>query len=163
MSPNEHRRLLLKFLLGSPLLSLPMCTGEGKEAEDKTTSGLLDPDDAINIFDFEEIAKKNIPVAHWGYLSTGVDDDKTIQANRDAFSKVKLRMRRLVDPTGVDTSTTLFGRKWPTPIALAPVSSQNAFHPEGELAVARAAKARNHLQILSTVTTTSIEDVTKER
>ena len=57
----------------------------------------------------------------------------------------------------------MFGNKWPTPILLSPVGSQRAFHDEGELATARAAKSRNHLQILSTVTTTSVEDVTRER
>jgi isopentenyl diphosphate isomerase/L-lactate dehydrogenase-like FMN-dependent dehydrogenase len=60
----------------------------------------------------------------------------------------------------VDTSVNLFGTTWETPIVIAPVGSQRAFHPEGELAVARAGNARKNLQILSTVTTTSIEDVT---
>lgn len=57
--------------------------------------------------------------------------------------------------------TQLFGVTWDSPIFLCPVGEQKAFHPEGELAVARAAKAKNALQILSTVTSSSVEDVTK--
>src|SRR5207247_1970094 len=54
----------------------------------------------------------------------------------------------------------LFGTKWNSPIVLSPVSAQKAFHPEGEVAVARAARAQGHLMMLSTVATSSIEDVT---
>lgn len=162
---TEHRRLLIKFLLGSPLLTLPSCSAPQEKAQAvKSLSDLIEkPSDALDVFDFEKLAKSKLPPAHYGYLATGVNEDLTLQANRDAFAKVKLRMRRLIDPTQVDMRTTLFGREWPTPIVLCPVSSQRAFHEDGELATARAAKAKNHLQILSTVATTSIEDVTAER
>ena len=164
-SVQSQRRLLVKFLLGSPLLGLSACSSpeEKKVAVEKALDGILSPADALNVFDFEKVAKQKIPTSHWGYLSTGVNDDRTIQANRDAFDRVKLRMRRLIDPTKVDMTTEIFGRKYPTPIIIDPVGSQRAFHEDGELATARAAKAKNHLQILSTVTTYSIEDVTKER
>jgi isopentenyl diphosphate isomerase/L-lactate dehydrogenase-like FMN-dependent dehydrogenase len=72
-------------------------------------------------------------------------------------------MRRLVDVSRIDTSVQIFGTRWNTPIVINPVGSQKAFHPEGELAVARAARAKGHLQVLSTVSTTSFEDVTAER
>jgi isopentenyl diphosphate isomerase/L-lactate dehydrogenase-like FMN-dependent dehydrogenase len=57
----------------------------------------------------------------------------------------------------------LFGVKWETPIIIAPTGGNRAFHEDGELAVARAAKARRHLQILSTAASTSVDDVTRER
>lgn len=162
---QEHRRLLLKFILGSPLLCLMSCTSprEKEELAEKIFDGIKNAGDAFDVFDFEKLAQHNLPSAHYGYLATGVDGDLTLQANRDAFDKVKLKMRRLIDPTQVDMSTTLFGKEWSSPIVLSPVSSQKAFHPDGESASARAAKAKDHLQILSTVTTTSVEDVTKER
>lgn len=161
----EHRRLLLKFLLGSPLLGLTMCATpqEQREVAEKLFDGIQNAGDALDVFDFEKLAQHKLPPAHYGYLATGVNEDMTIQANRDAFAKVKLKMRRLIDPTHVDMTTQIFGKTWPTPIVISPVSSQKAFHPDGELATARAAKAKNHLQLLSTVTTTSVEDVTKER
>ena len=162
---QEHRRLLLKFLLGSPLLGLTFCNSpeEKKQLTKKLFDGIEKASDALDVFDFEELAKRKLPPAHYGYLATGVNDDLTLQANRDAINNVKLRMRRLIDPTQVDMSTPLMGKTWPTPIVLCPVSSQNAFHPEGELATARAARVKNHLQILSTVSTRSVEDVTTER
>ncbi len=167
MNPTqqEHRRLLLKFLLGSPLLSLASCTtSSNAPVTEKTVSDLIQKaSEALDVFDFEKLAKNKLPSAHYGYLATGVDGDRTLLANREAFDKVQLRMRRLIDPTQVDMRTTLFGREYPTPIYLTPLSSQRAFHEDGEIATARAAKAKNHLMGLSTVTTTSIEDVTKER
>lgn len=162
---QEHRRLLLKFLLGSPLLSLTSCTTTTQNPpSEKAIADLIQKaSDALDVFDFEKLAKSKLPSAHYGYLATGVDGDRTLQANREAFDKVRLRLRRLIDPTEVDMRTTLFGREYPTPIYLTPLSSQRAFHDDGELATARAAKAKNHLMALSTVTTTSIEEVTKER
>jgi isopentenyl diphosphate isomerase/L-lactate dehydrogenase-like FMN-dependent dehydrogenase len=115
------------------------------------------------VFDLEAAARAALPPAHWGYLATGVDDDATLEANHAAYRRIRLRPRRLVDVTRVDTGVTLFGRRWPTPIVLAPAGSQKAFHPDGEIAVARAAQARDHLQILSSVTTSSVEAVTGAR
>jgi 4-hydroxymandelate oxidase len=119
--------------------------------------------EALDVFDFEPVAQSRIPIAHWGYLAGGVDDDATIQANRDGFAKWALRPRRLVDTSHVDASVTLLGAMFPTPIVINPVGFQRAFHPDGELAVARAARAKNHLQVLSTVSTTSIADIVAAR
>jgi 4-hydroxymandelate oxidase len=118
---------------------------------------------ALNVFDFEPVAKKNLPPAHWAYLATGTDDDGTIRANREGFARYELRMRRLVDVSKVDPSIQLYGVKWQTPIILNPVGSQKAFHAEGEIAVARAAKSLGHLHVLSTVGTTSYEDLVAAR
>jgi isopentenyl diphosphate isomerase/L-lactate dehydrogenase-like FMN-dependent dehydrogenase len=63
----------------------------------------------------------------------------------------------------VSTSVALLGRTWPTPLVLCPCRSQRAFHPEGELATARAARAKEHLLVLSGTTTTSVEDVNEAR
>src|SRR5581483_1548653 len=103
------------------------------------------------------------PIAHWGYLATGTDDDATIKANRDGFTHYSIRVRRLVDVSTIDTSVNLLGVHWTSPIVLNPVGSQKAFHPDGEIAVARAARAKKHLQVLSTVTTSSVEDVIAAR
>ncbi|HEX5217204.1 MAG TPA: alpha-hydroxy acid oxidase [Vicinamibacterales bacterium] len=124
---------------------------------------IASPSEALNVFDFELVARKNIPVAHWGYLMTGSDDDGTIRANRDGFNRYGLRVRRLVDVSRIDPSIRMLDVNWDTPIVLCPVGSQKAFHREGEIAVARAAKAKGHLQVLSTVTTSSVEDVSAAR
>jgi len=136
---------------------------EYQELDSRLRELIASPDEAINVFDFELVARAKLPPAHFGYLATGVEDDATLRENREAFSRIYLRPRRLRDVSSVDMSTDLFGRSWSSPIVLAPAGSQKAFHPEGEIAVAKAAKNREHLQILSTVSTSSVEDVTAAR
>lgn len=113
--------------------------------------------------DFEPAARKALPPAHFGYLATGVDDDGTVRANREGYSRLQIRSRRLVDVRTIDMSVHLLGAMWSSPIVICPVSSQKAFHPEGDIAVARAARTKDHLQILSTAATSSIEDVMAAR
>ena len=107
--------------------------------------------------------KKNVPAAHFGYMASGVDDEVTLRANRDAFQKLQIRPRRLVDVSTIDMRTDILGTTYDSPIVICPTASNKAFHPDGEVAVARAAKAGNHLQMLSTVATTSIEDAIAAR
>ena len=117
------------------------------------------PDQAINVFDFEAPARKAIPPAHFGYLTTGVDDDRTVRENHEAYSRIQLRARRLIDVSHIDPGIELFGVKWATPIFLCPCGGQKAFHREGELATSRASATRRTLLVLSTVSTVSLEDV----
>ena len=84
-------------------------------------------------------------------------------ANRQAFENIYLRPMRMVDTSSVNLETTLLGEQLQSPIVLAPVGSQKAFPVAGELGSARAAKSRDHLQCLSTVSSTSIEDVVQAR
>lgn len=178
---NEHteaRRAFLKFITGSPLitgLALHGALANSLLASDKITNQstrqfaglgnalITSPEEAINIFDFEAVAQQELPPAHWGYLATGTDGDITLRANREGFEQFQLRMRRLIDVRDIDMSKEIFGTTWPTPIVIAPCGHQMAFHTEGELPVARAARTKNHLQILSTVSNTSVEDVTEAR
>jgi len=152
----RNRRRFLRFLLGSPLVRSRAVYGWQAA---KGSGAIADLKDALNLMDFEPAARQALPPAHWGYLATGVDDDVTLAANREGFKRFQLRPRRMVDVTHADLSTEIFGILWDHPIALAPVGSQKAFHSEGELAVARGARARRALQILSTVTTCGVEEV----
>jgi len=153
-----NRRSFLEFLAASPLLA-------GLPAADVLTqaTSLKNATDALDVFDFEAMARQLLPPAHWGYLSTGVEGDVTLKANSTAYSRYQLRTRRFVDVSRIDMAMQLFGESFNSPIVLAPVSSQGAFHPEGEVASARAAKNRNQLQLFSTQATRSIEDVSKAR
>ena len=81
------------------------------------------------------MARKVLPPAHWGYMATGSDGEETLRANPAGFSRYQLRVRRFVDVSRIDTSMTLFGQTFASPIALCPVGSQRAFHADGELAV----------------------------
>ncbi len=153
---SAYRRQFLRFLAASPLAArvwaqnatLPPIT-------------LTSAKDALNLQDFEDMARKVLPPAHWGYLTTGVDDDATLHANREGYKHFQLRPRRLVDSSKIDTKIELLGKVWDSPIFICPVGTQMAFHPEGEIAVAHAAKAKKTLQILSTMTSSPVEDVGK--
>jgi 4-hydroxymandelate oxidase len=173
----KTRRKFLKMLSASPLLASPgflaasfgnMAAGELTDKEffawfdsvQQSEEVIASPDQAFDVMDFEPAARKALPPAHFGYLATGVDDDGTVRANREGYSRIQIRARRLIDVENLDMSVSLFGTKWNSPIALSPVSAQKAFHPEGEIAVARAARAKGYLMMLSTVATASIEDAT---
>jgi (S)-2-hydroxy-acid oxidase len=173
---SKTRRRFLRMLAASPLLagnhllSNPLTTLlAARDTTEKSFRGWLEnlqqsddvissPDQALDVMDFEPVARRLVPPAHFGYLATGVDDDATVRANREGYSHIQIRARRLVDVEKIDMSRTIFGTKWDTPIVLSPVSAQKAFHPEGELGVAKAAGAKGHLMMLSTVATASIED-----
>jgi len=177
----ENRRKFLRLLAASPLLALPgpshillqklLASGDPGtkdaftlfESLEQGDALISSPEQAFDVMDFEPVARKTLPPAHFGFLATGVDDDATIRANREGFSKLQIRARRLVDVSNIDMSARLFGTSWDSPIALSPVGDQKAFHPEGEVAAAKAARAKGHLQILSTVTSYSVEDVTAAR
>jgi len=165
----EHRRRLLRWLSASPLLApggfaLGAADRPSKLEQLEAEAALIGkPEDAINVFDFEPVFFKNVPPAHVGYMASGIDAEATLKANREAFSRYYLRPRRLVDVSKPDTSVEILGVKHPNPIIIAPTGGNKAFHPEGEVAVARAAKVGGYLEMLSTSATTSVEDCTAAR
>jgi isopentenyl diphosphate isomerase/L-lactate dehydrogenase-like FMN-dependent dehydrogenase len=160
------RRAFIRFLAASPLYAGLGHLGRSfaEIPAPHADEGLIArAGDALDVFDFEPVAHRNIPPAHWGYLVSGVDGEDTLRANREAYSHYQLQARRMVDVSKMDTSIELFGTKFNSPIILCPLGAQKAFHPEGEIAVAKAARARGHLQILSTVTSTGVEEVIAAR
>jgi 4-hydroxymandelate oxidase len=167
------RRRFLRFLLESPLLygvGGSLTAREILAQDDAVLNGALkwtelikSPDQALNVWDFEPVMRNAVGAHHYAYMAQGSDDLGTIRANREGFAKIGLRPQRLVDITNVDLSVEIFGQRYDAPIYLCPVGAQQAFHPEGEVAVARAAKTKNALQVLSTVTNYSVEDVSKAR
>lgn len=121
------------------------------------------PEQAVTTFDFLSAAQRALPPAHFGYMATGVEGDGTLRANEEGYYRLQLRPRRLVNVSKVDTSVELFGTRWESPIFLCPVGHQHCFHAQGEIATARAARSRRHLQLLSTVTSVPLETVARER
>ena len=160
---SHARREFVKFLLASPYVAAVGGIGsfleQGLDAQ--PLEAIAGPADALSVFDFEEAARRKVLPGHWAYMASGVDEDGTLRANREAFKHVQLRPRRLHDATRVDMRVSLFGTTYATPIYLCPTGGEKSFHADGELAVARAAKARNTLQVLSTAASTGIEDVNK--
>jgi 4-hydroxymandelate oxidase len=159
ISATHHRRAFLRFLAGSPYVA---ALGGAYALAQKTAEladVIMDPKDAFSVMDFEEAARRKVLPGHWAYMKSGVDDDATLYANHEAYKHVQLRPRRLRDATKVDMRTELFGVAYDSPIFTCPTGGECSFHPDGELAVARATKARGTLQILSTATSTGVEDV----
>ena len=161
----NSRRAFIGFLAASPLYAgLGYFSRSLAQTPAPSGDGLIArAGEALDVFDFEPVAHRSIPPAHWGYLVSGVDGEDTLKANRAAYSRYQLQARRMIDVSKIDLSVELFGEKFNSPIVLCPLGAQRAFHPEGEIAVAKAAKARGHLQILSTVTSTGVEDVIAAR
>jgi 4-hydroxymandelate oxidase len=161
------RREFLKFLAASPYVAalggVAALIQQGALAQNtlEASDVITDPGNALNVFDFEEAAHRKVQPGHWAFMASGVDDDATLRANREGFKHVQLRPRRLRDATKVDMRVELFGTVYDSPIFLCPTGGEKSFYPAGELAVARAAKARGSLQVLSTSTSTAIEDVNK--
>jgi 4-hydroxymandelate oxidase len=173
---DANRRRFLQFLAASPLLA----TGAGSAIAEtllpkpKLPDPLMwgpqdaaqlikNPKEAINVFDLEPVCRQNVPPAHFGYMASGIDDEVTLRANRQDFQKFQLRPRRLVDVSKVDMKANILGVTYDSPIFICPIGGQKSFHADGEVGVAKAAKAGNHLQILSTVASNSVEDVTAAR
>jgi len=166
---TASRRRLLQYLAASPLFA-QAALAEAFRPQDPVEWAprdldklISDPTQALDVFDFEPVMKKNVPPAHFGYMATGADDEITLRANREGFKKFELRPRRLTDVSKIDMSADILGTTYDSPIVIAPTGSNRAFHPDAEIAVAKAAKAGNHLQILSTVANTSIEDAIAAR
>jgi 4-hydroxymandelate oxidase len=156
-----QRREFLKFLAASPLLT--NYSAFAQEVEQTLGQRLTDPSEVINVFEMEAIARERIPPAHLGYLSTGVDSDLTLRANRAGFSRFQIKPRRLVDVSQTDTSVNVLGSEASSPIFLCPVGSQGAYHADAELGTARAAAAKGHHMVLSTMSSTSVEAVAEAR
>jgi (S)-2-hydroxy-acid oxidase len=117
----------------------------------------------LNVQDFEPLAQTALPPAHFGYIATGSDDDYTVRRNHEAFSHYEIRTHRFSDLTRLTTDTRVFGAVWPAPIYLSAVSAMRAFHPEAELAVARAASTRFIQMMLSTGTSSPVQAVVAAR
>src|ERR1700727_1814822 len=100
---SSQRRQFLKFLAASPLAaSFPLL-----HSQDPLLPS--NPKEALSVLDFEAVARKALPPAHFGYMATGVDDDATLRANREGFRKYQLRPRRMMDGSHADLTVDVFG------------------------------------------------------
>jgi isopentenyl diphosphate isomerase/L-lactate dehydrogenase-like FMN-dependent dehydrogenase len=177
---HTNRRHFLKWLAASPLMAAAYSArtagwqqaAAGGSMQPSQTAldvhfggQLIDSaEEAINVWDFEQVAHANVLSNHWEYIHMGVDDLETRVANREGFMRLQLRPRRLgPDAAKLDTAVTLFGRRWNTPLFLCPVAALEAYHTEGEAGAARAAKARGILQIQSHQSSQSYEQIAEAR
>src|SRR6188508_3242720 len=123
MNGNQRtRRRVIHAMLATPVLAGlgTALRAYGQDSDELITA----PDKALDVFDFERLARAKLPPAHFGYLATGVDGDATLKANAAGFSNYSLRVRRLIDVSKIDMSVNLLGTTWDSPIVIDPVGSQ---------------------------------------
>jgi 4-hydroxymandelate oxidase len=115
--------------------------------------------DPVNVFDFEDLARRRMEPAAYDYYAGGAGDERTLADNRAAFDRVVLRPRVLAGVERPDTATELLGHRLALPVALAPTAFNRLGDPEGELAAARAAGAAGTLMCCSTIASYPLEEI----
>jgi 4-hydroxymandelate oxidase len=162
--PSRARRLILNGLAAAPALFGVPRLGFGHAAANSAGDAPpANPSQVLNVAEFEALARAKLPPAHFGYLATGVDDDRTVFLNHDAYSHIEIRSRRFFDVSKIDTQCKVLGSHWKQPIYFSAVSSMRAFHPEAEAGVARASASRDYQMMLSTGASCSVEEVIAAR
>jgi 4-hydroxymandelate oxidase len=143
-----HRHVTRRGLLLSPFLAAAL-------------RAQSDLNRLLSLFDFEAEARAKIPPGPWARISGGAADELTLRWNHEAYEKIRLKPRVLVDVSKIDTRVTLFGQQLPFPILLAPTGFQKALHPEGELAAVRGAAAADATYVIGTSASMRVEDIAK--
>ncbi len=115
----------------------------------------------FNVADFRALAKRKLPAPMFHYIDGGSDDEIALRRSTEAYADYELMPRFLVDVSKIDTKTKVLGTTLDWPVFLSPTGMSRLFHHEKEPAVARAAANAGTLYSLSTLGTTSIEDVAK--
>jgi (S)-mandelate dehydrogenase len=119
-------------------------------------------EDAHNIFDLRDMAKRRLPKWLFEFVDRGTEDEVALRNNRDAFERIKLRPRTLVDVSERKLDTVVFGKSHSMPIGIAPTGSAGMMWYQGELELARAAKAAGVPFSLATGSITSMEDIAEK-
>ena len=117
------------------------------------------PTDLLDLPDFERAAKGVMSSLAWEYVSEGAADEITLRSNHEAYEKIRVMPRALVDVSKIDTRVQLLGRELAHPILLAPTAYQKLSHSDGELATVKGAADAGATMVLSTMSTVSLEDV----
>ena len=105
----------------------------------------------LNVADFERLAEERLDAGVFGYIAGGAGDEHTLRANVDAFRRVALRPRMLVDVSSCSARATVLGHELSMPLLVAPTAYQRLMHPDGEGATARAAGAAGTVFCQSTL------------
>lgn len=113
----------------------------------------------VCVEDFEKKAVGQLEKNALDYYRSGAGEQFTLGLNREAFRRLRLRPRCLRDVSRLDISTKIFGEQMQWPLGIAPTAMQKMAHPDGEVGNARAAGKAGSIFILSTLSTTSLEDL----
>lgn len=123
----------------------------------RSTPGIELP--VADVMQFEPLARKQLSAMAYDYIRSGGADEITMRENRLGFERLALSPRVLVDVSEIDMRVSLFGAELQCPMMLAPVAYHRVFHPEGELATARGGNAAGAGFVISSFTTTGIDEI----
>jgi isopentenyl diphosphate isomerase/L-lactate dehydrogenase-like FMN-dependent dehydrogenase len=107
-------------------------------------------DTCINLADYEALAREKLTETAWDYYAGGAEDERTVADNCQAFRRIKLRPRVLVDVGKRDLTTEVLGQPIALPVLLGPTTYQRLAHPDAEIASARAATAAGTIFVVPT-------------
>jgi isopentenyl diphosphate isomerase/L-lactate dehydrogenase-like FMN-dependent dehydrogenase len=113
----------------------------------------------LNVWDYERLAAERLDPGAHGYYAGGAGDELTLRDNVEAFRHWQLRPRLLIDVNACTTATTVLGQEVSMPLLVAPVAFQRVAHPDGEVGMARAAKAAGTVMCMSTMATSTPTEV----
>jgi len=113
----------------------------------------------LTVPDFQQIAADRLSPGAYTYVAGGAGDERTMRDNIAAFARWKFLPRVLVDTSARSTATTVLGQPIALPVGIAPFALQRALHPDGEIAMARAATAAKTFMGLSMGANSTIEEV----
>ncbi|WP_283843993.1 aminotransferase class I/II-fold pyridoxal phosphate-dependent enzyme [Kitasatospora humi] len=122
-------------------------------------SALPEAADLFTLTDYEAAAKARFDQGIWDFIAGGAGQERTLAANLAAFDRVRLRPRVLTGAGLPETKTTLLGRSWSAPIAVAPMAYHTLADPEGEVATARATGAAGLPLVVSTFAGRTFESI----
>ena len=150
-------------MTGTSILSLDSEAKRGpiKKEAFAPDNNPADLDDLINLFDFEQKAEGIMSKMAYEYVASGAADENTLKWNREALDKIKMQTHVLNDVSNIETQVSIFGQELPYPILIAPSAFHKIMHPEGEIATARGAGQASTTYVVSSFTTTPIEEIAK--
>ena len=120
-----------------------------------------DPLPVADLMQFEPLARQRLSQMAYDYVRSGGADEISMRENRLAFERLRLSPRVLADVSQLDTRISLFGVELEHPIMLAPIAYHRLYHPEGELGTARGAGAAGAVMVVSSFTTTAIDEIAR--
>ncbi len=113
----------------------------------------------VCVEDYEPLARERLPAAVWDYIEGGAGAELTLHANREAFDRISIRPRVLVDVSRCDTATTVLGSPLRSPVIVAPTAFHGQVHDDAEPATARGTAAAGSLFVVSTMSSRPLADI----
>lgn len=158
MAPTRREILLSTgALAGASMLSVEAAPLPATTQQAAPIPGTVE--EALSVWDLKAMAQERLPLAAWTNIVGASADEITMGWNRKSYDEIRLRPRVMVDPRKIDMTTSLFGQTLNVPILLAPTGGHRSTHPEGELATVRGAGQAGVIMVVSTVSSTPVEEI----